>query len=78
MMTVVNKELPREVLVSDALGSWGCGAYCGRNWFQIKLVGPMATSHITIKELAPIAVASAIWGPSWKGLTVKVLCDNEQ
>ena len=34
IMTMVNKEKPKEVLVSDASGSWGCGAYCGRNWFQ--------------------------------------------
>ena len=33
--------------------------------------------HIIIKELAPIVVASAIWGPSWKGHTVKVLYDSE-
>ena len=77
MMTVVNKERPGEVLASDASGSWGCGAYCGQNWFQIKWAGLMATSHITVKELAPIVVASAIWGSSWKGLTVKVLCDNK-
>ena len=77
MMTVVKREAPGEVLVSDASGSWGCGAYCGKNWFQLKWVGPMASSHITVKELAPIVVASAIWGSLWKGSTVKVLCDNE-
>ena len=77
IMTVVNKELPGEVLVSYASGSLGCRAYCGQNWFQIKWAGPMATYHITVKELAPIVVASAIWVPSWKGLTGKVLCDNE-
>ena len=62
MMTIVNKELPGEVLVSDGSGSRGCGAYCVQNWFQIKWVGPMATSHITVKELAPVVMASAIWG----------------
>ena len=74
---MVNKEKPKEVLVSDASGSWGCGAYYGSNWFQIKWVQPMASSHITVKELAPIVVASAVWVYLWKGLTVKVLCDNE-
>ena len=77
MMTMVRRENPDVILVSDASGSWGCGAYCDQNWFQLKWVEPMASSHITVKELAPIVVASAIWGSSWKGLTVKALCDNE-
>ena len=32
--------------------------------------------HITVKELAPIVVACAIWGPGWRGKTVHCLCDN--
>ena len=28
------------------------------------------------KELAPIVVVCAIWGPGWRGKTVRYLCDN--
>lgn len=49
MMTIVNRETPGEVLVSDASGSGGCEAYCGWKWFQLKWVDPLALLHITVK-----------------------------
>lgn len=33
--------------------------------------------HITFKELLPIVVATAIWGPQWYNKSVRCLCDNE-
>ena len=58
---------------------WLMGVWCilWKELVPIKWVEPMASSHITVKELAPIVVASAVWGYLWKGLTIKVLCDNE-
>ena len=55
------------------------GVWCilWKELVPIKWVEPMASSHITVKELAPIVVASAAWGYLWKDLTIKVLCDNE-
>ena len=42
--------------------------------------GPVAecwsSVHITVKELAPIVVACALWGNRWKGATVLCRCDN--
>ena len=41
MMSAVNKARPEfEVsIISDASGSWGCGALNGREWFQLKWAG---------------------------------------
>ena len=33
--------------------------------------------HMTVKELAPIAIAAGLWGPQWREQSVKVWCDNE-
>lgn len=63
-------------LTSDASGSWGCGAYTGNEWFALPWSGPISSKHITVKELAPILVAAATWGESWKGSLVQVQCDN--
>ena len=52
------------------------GVIVRKTGFKSNGLSHMASSHITVKELAPIVVASAIWGPEWKGMTVKVLCDN--
>ena len=63
-------------LFSDASGNWGCGAYCGTEWFMLRWAGPIQNLHITIKELAPIVVAAAIWGREWSGKSILIRCDN--
>ena len=77
MLSVVRKAKPDDVLTSDASGSWGCGAFVGPKWFQVKWSGPITGCHITVKELAPIVIAAAVWGPDWRGSTIRVMCDNE-
>ena len=69
--------LPSIELASDASGSWGCGAWCGVRWFQYPW--SIAAQHldITVKELVPIVIAAAVWGPEWRGLRVTCLCDNQ-
>ena len=64
---------------SDASGSWGCGAVWQDQWFQVQWGDwpCFAGSSIAAKELLPIVVAVAIWGPSWKGLSVLCHCDNQ-
>ena len=65
------------MLTSDASGGWGCGAFTSKGeWFQLQWPESWASVHITVKELAPIVVACAIWGPGWRGKTVRCLCDN--
>lgn len=63
-------------LISDASGGWGCGAYCGTQWFMLQWAGPIKECHTTAKELVPIVVAAVIWGGEWQGKAVQVWCDN--
>ena len=63
-------------LYSDASGSWGCGAVWGSYWFQLEWAGLLLGSHISTKELTPVVIAAAIWGPHWKGKSIRVLSDN--
>ena len=64
---------------SDASGSFGCGAYgLGMStWFQLPWPQSWSTVGISAKELVPIVVAAAIWGPRWSGGHVCFHCDNE-
>ena len=69
---------PEVELWSDALGSWGCGAYWCGLWFQDPWGHlPIATQGIAAKELFPIVVASVLWGHAWTGCTVCCYCDNK-
>jgi len=63
-------------LVSDASGTWGCGAYLGCDWFQLPWKSSLRDAHISAKELTPIVVATAIWGKAWQGHTIQVFSDN--
>ena len=64
---------------SDASGSWGCGAHWGVQWLQVAWNDwpAFSSSSIAAKELLPIIVAAAIWGPAWEGSTVLCHCDNQ-
>ena len=73
MMVTVHRINPEEVVTSDL----GTGAVVPSNWFMLKWVEPIASQHITVKELAPIVLAAAIWGRRWEGQTVLVMCDNK-
>ena len=64
------------VLVSDASGNWGCGAYWNSSWFQLQWDNSISEAHISAKELAPIVLATAIWGRAWRGHTIRVQSDN--
>ena len=76
MMQSVQEAPPAAVVTSDASGNWGCGAYCGTNWFMLEWSGLFSGCHITVKELVPIVVAATVWGPSWRGKTILARCDN--
>ena len=68
---------PDVVLTSDASGSWGFGAYSQVSWFQYPWPLIMKDHHITMKELLPIVIAAANWGPDWVGNAVLCQCDNK-
>ena len=63
-------------LVSDASGSWGCGAYCGTRWFQWQWEGPSSEWVIAPKELLPILFALVVWGRRWARCRIECYCDN--
>ena len=63
-------------LISDASGTWGCGAYWGCDWFQLPWNSALQDTHISAKELAPIVLATAIWGKAWQGHTIQIFSDN--
>lgn len=64
-------------LVSDASGSWGCGAFWGSRWLQVQWDESAVRLPIAAKELFPIILGAAIWGGQWKGLVVTCRCDNQ-
>ena len=45
-------------------------------WYSIKLGDCWKDIHVTIKELLPIIVASAIWGQGWRRSHILFQCDN--
>ena len=65
-------------LVSDASGSWGCGAYFGNKWFTLdwSSCSSWAEVHISVQELLPIVISCAIWGSKMAGCHIRCLCDN--
>ena len=65
-------------LTSDASGSWGCGAYFRRCWFNISWQAcPSWTDmHIAVKELLPIVISCALWGQQMRNCHVCCRCDN--
>jgi hypothetical protein len=68
--------LPQLQLTSDASGSWGCGAWHGRKWFQLQWDERSAALPIMVNELLPIVVACAVWGPVWGSHQVVCRYDN--
>lgn len=73
-------QAPSIEIWSDASGSWGCGAWWNVEWFQIEWKDwpAFAGASIAAKELLPIIVAAAVWGPHWGGGSVVLChCDNE-
>ncbi len=69
--------LPHVVMTSDASGSWGCGAWHHRSWFQVTWDFRSSALTIAEKELLPIILACATWGKAWYGHRVTCRCDNQ-
>lgn len=72
-------EDPGVEIWSDASGSWGCGAMWEAEWLQLGWsgCGSFYTASIAAKELLPIVLATAVWGPLWEGSVVLCHCDNQ-
>ena len=67
---------PDAVLQTDASGTWGYGAVFHTQWFQGQWPKEWSRVPIMVKELAPIVLACAAWGPSLTRKTVLFQCDN--
>ena len=61
---------------TDASGSWGCGACWGQHWFQWQWSKQWEPLGIMAKELVPIVMSCAVWGPHFRKNTVLFQCDN--
>lgn len=62
---------------SDASGGWGCGAFVEHmGWFQVPWPTNWQPIDISVKELVPVAIAAALWGPYWSGKHVCFHSDN--
>ena len=61
---------------TDASGSWGCGACWGHHWFQWPWPKEWEPVGIMGKELVPIVMSCAVWGPQFAGRTTLFQCDN--
>ena len=67
---------PTLTLTTDASGTWGCGAYCLPQWFQLQWPDSWSSCHIAAKEMVPILLAAATWGPDWAGQRIHCRSDN--
>ena len=76
LLSPLTIQAPTASIYSDASGTWGCGAICQFHWFQLKWDKTSEKYHISIKELIPIVIATAIWGHYFKGKTLHVRSDN--
>ena len=68
--------IPQITFTSDASGSWGCGAIWDSRWIQYPWHAIWLQKSIALKELLPIILACALWGPLWSHKQVQVQCDN--
>ena len=76
LLSALTLQPPAATIYSDASGSWGCGATCGPRWFQLKWDVRSDLYHISVKELTPIVIATAIWGHHFRGKTLLIRSDN--
>ena len=63
MLVHSKKANPQVIFSSDASGSWGCGAAWSSRWIQCKWNSSWSNKSIALKELLPIILACAAWGP---------------
>ena len=68
---------PAFSVISDAPGSWGCGAWSRACWFQFEWPQGVLGHHIAYKELFAGLLAIAVWGKQWRGSHVQWRCDNQ-
>ena len=63
-------------ITTDASGSWGCGAVFETQWFQLAWSTEWTRMDIMAKELVPIVLSCAVWGPLILQKKLEFRCDN--
>ena len=64
------------VIQTDASGSWGCGAFFQGRWLQWKWPEVWLPIPIMAKEMVPLVLSCAVWGPLLARKTVLIQCNN--
>ena len=62
--------------MTDASDSWGYGAQFKDHWFQYAWLAEWLTVGIMAKELVPIVIGCAVWGPLLVKKDTELKCDN--
>ena len=70
------KQSPDITVLTNASGSWGCGVSWGTYWLQLQWPSHLKDLSIAVKELIPVMLAAAIFGPQWSGKVVQFKIDN--
>jgi len=67
----------RTIMVhTDASGVKGIGGWWATNAFSARIPRSHRQKHINWKEAYAVLYAIAIWGDTWKGHTIVMMCDN--
>ena len=61
---------------TDASGTLGCGAVFGNQWLQWQWASEWQPISIMAKELVPIVLSCAVWGPQLVKQSALFYCDN--
>jgi len=74
-LSFLDCSLPGHEIHTDASGGWG--AVFGTQWMQLAWSKEWSQLDIMAKELLPIVLACAVWGPLLSGCRVEFKCDNQ-
>jgi hypothetical protein len=77
-ISILPPSSPSLSVISDASGSWGCGAFVKQSgeWLVVAWPAAWASTNISVKELLPIVLVSANWGRKWACHHVHFMSDN--
>ena len=78
MQIMAPAQPPKATVTTDASGRWGCGGFWveQKQWIQCPWQEEWNNTPIHTKELLPIILAIATWGPYWHSSLIQVHCDN--
>ena len=71
------RSLPADSIIqTDASGAWRCGAFYNGLWLQWQWPSTWISVSIMAKELVPILLSCAVWGPHLAKHSIRIQCDN--